>query len=65
MIDYAQGSGKEYHIGVGSGDVGEYVILPEIQKDVKNRQYFDDAKLVGDNREYVTYTGYLNGKRYQ
>lgn len=24
-------------------------------------KYFDDAKLVADNREYVTYTGYLDG----
>ena len=23
--------------------------------------YFDDAKLVADSREYVTYTGYLDG----
>ena len=26
---------------------------------MKIAKYFDDAKLVGDNREYVTYTGYL------
>ena len=64
MIDYAQGSGKEYHIGVGSGDVGEYVILPgDPKRCEKIAKYFDDAKLVGDNREYVTYTGYLNGKK--
>ncbi|WP_458102942.1 uridine phosphorylase [Anaerococcus cruorum] len=25
--------------------------------------HFDDAKLVGDRREYVTYTGYLNGEK--
>ncbi|MBR5048151.1 MAG: uridine phosphorylase, partial [Erysipelotrichaceae bacterium] len=25
--------------------------------------YFDDAQLVGDSREFVTYTGYLNGKK--
>ena len=28
MIDYAEGSGKQYHVGVGKGDVGRYVILP-------------------------------------
>lgn len=27
----------------------------------KIAKYFDDAKLVADNREYVTYTGYLDG----
>lgn len=64
MIDYTEGSGKEYHIGVGKGDVGEYVILPgDPKRCAKIAEYFDDAVLVGDNREYVTYTGYLNGKK--
>ena len=27
MIDYTEGSGKQYHTGVGPGDVGRYVIL--------------------------------------
>jgi len=62
MIDYAQGSGKEYHIGVGKEDVGEYVILPgDPKRCEKIAKYFDDAKLVGDSREFVTYTGYLDG----
>ena len=64
MIDYSEGSGKEYHIGVGKGDVGEYVILPgDPKRCAKIAKYFDDAVLVGDSREYVTYTGYLNGKK--
>ncbi len=62
MIDYAEGTGKEYHIGVGKGDVGKYVIMPgDPKRCAKIAQYFDDAKLVGDNREFVTYTGYLDG----
>lgn len=62
MIDYSEGSGKEYHIGVGKGDVGKYVIMPgDPKRCAKIAQYFDDAKLVGDNREFVTYTGYLDG----
>ena len=62
MIDYTEGSGKQYHIGVGVGDVGEYVILPgDPKRCEKIAQYFDDAELVGDSREYVTYTGYLDG----
>ena len=28
MIDYTEGSGKQYHTAVGVGDVGRYVILP-------------------------------------
>lgn len=64
MIDYTEGSGKEYHIGVGKGDVGEYVILPgDPKRCAKIAKYFDDAKLVGDSREFVTYTGYLDGTK--
>ncbi len=62
MIDYTKGSNKEYHIGVGKGDVGEYVLLPgDPKRCEKIAKYFDNAKLVGDSREYITYTGYLNG----
>ena len=54
--------GSQYHIGLKAGDVGEYVILPGDPKRCKKiAEFFDDAKLVGDNREYVTYTGYLDG----
>jgi len=62
MIDYSEGSGKQYHIGVGKGDIGEYVILPgDPKRCEKIAKHFEDAKMVGDNREFVTYTGYLNG----
>lgn len=62
MIDYAEGSGKQYHIGVGAEDVGEYVILPGDPGRVpKIAAYFDNAVKVGESREFVTYTGYLNG----
>ena len=27
MIDYSEGSGKQYHTGVGKGDVGRYPSL--------------------------------------
>ncbi|MDY6062756.1 MAG: uridine phosphorylase [Erysipelotrichaceae bacterium] len=64
MIDYTEGSGKEYHIGVGKGDVGEYVLLPgDPKRCAKIAKYFDNAELVGDSREYITYTGYLNGTK--
>lgn len=62
MIDYTEGSGKQYHIGVGPDDIGKYVILPgDPKRCAKIAAHFEDAKLVGDSREYVTYTGYLNG----
>lgn len=55
---------KQYHIGVDSEDIGKYVILPgDPQRCEKIAAHFDDAKKVGDNREYVTYTGYLNGEK--
>lgn len=54
----------QYHIGLKEGDVGEYVILPgDPKRCVKIAKYFDNPKLIADKREYVTYTGYLNGKK--
>lgn len=53
--------GRQYHIGLKEGDVGEYVILPgDPKRCVKIAQYFDKPVLVGDNREYITYTGFIN-----
>ena len=53
---------KQYHIDMKAGDVGRYVILPGDPKRCKLiAKYFDDAELVADSREYVTYTGWLNG----
>lgn len=64
MIDYAEGSGKQYHTGVGSEDIGKYVILPGDPKRCKKiAEYFDDAKLVADSREFTTYTGFLEGQK--
>lgn len=64
MIDYSEGSGKQYHIGVGVGDVGRYVFLPgDPQRCAKIAKYFEDAEFVGESREYRTYTGYLNGEK--
>lgn len=64
MIDYAQGSGKQYHIGVRKGEVGKYVLLPgDPKRCAEIAKYFDDAKLVADSREFVTYTGTLDGKK--
>jgi len=64
LIDYAEGSGKQYHIGVGSEDVGKYVILPgDPKRCAAIADYFDNPEKVGDNREFVTYTGYLEGEK--
>ncbi len=62
MVDYTEGSGKQYHTGIGPGDIGKYVIMPgDPKRCEKIASHFDDAKLVADVREYVTYTGYLDG----
>lgn len=62
-MKYAE-DGLQYHIAVKKGDVGKYVILPgDPKRCVKIAQYFEDAKLIADNREYITYTGYLNGTK--
>ena len=55
---------RQYHIDMVPGDVGKYVILPgDPKRCAKIAAHFDDAKLVADHREYVTYTGYLNGEK--
>ena len=64
MIDYSEGSGREYHIGVAKGEVGRYVILPgDPKRCEKIARYFDDPHFVADNREFMTYTGYLDGEK--
>ncbi len=53
---------REYHIAMRQGDVGKYVILPgDPKRCAKIAEHFENAQLVADNREYVTYTGYLDG----
>lgn len=62
MIDYAEGSGKQYHTGVGPEDIGKYVIMPgDPKRCAKIAEHFDNPVLVADSREYVTYTGTLDG----
>ena len=62
MINYSENAAKQYHTQVGEGDVGRYVLLPgDPKRCAKIAQYFDDPVLIADSREYVTYTGYLDG----
>lgn len=62
MIDYSEQEGKLYHIQVGRGEVGRYVILPgDPKRCEKIAAYFENPVLVADSREYVTYTGTLDG----
>ena len=62
MVNYSEDSNRQYHIQVAPGEVGKYVILPGDPKRCKKiAEHLDDAKLVADSREFVTYTGTLNG----
>ena len=64
MKNISSDAGLQRHINVKAGDVGKYVILPgDPKRCEKIAKYFDDAKLIADNREYVTYTGYLGGEK--
>ncbi len=63
MVDYTQGSGRQYHIQAKEGEVGKYVILPgDPKRCEKIAAFLEDARLVADSREFVTYTGYLDGE---
>ncbi|MBM6826252.1 uridine phosphorylase [Mordavella massiliensis] len=64
MINYSEDQEKLYHLQVGKGDVGRYVILPgDPKRCAKIAKYLDDARLIADSREFVTYTGTLDGEK--
>ena len=55
---------RQYHIRLKEGDVGKFVILPGDPKRCKKiAEYFENPQLVADNREFVTYTGYVDGEK--
>ena len=64
MQNYSGEAGLQYHLQIRPGDVGRYVILPgDPKRSEKIARHFEDAKLVADSREFVTYTGYLDGEK--
>ena len=64
MINYSEQEGKQYHTGLGAEDIGEYVILPgDPGRCEKIAKYFDNPQFVCSNREYTTYTGYIEGTK--
>jgi uridine phosphorylase len=55
-------NGKQYHVQLEKGDVGKYVLLPgDPGRCEPISRLFDEPRLVASNREYTTYTGYLDG----
>ena len=62
MKNYSEDASRQYHIQVAQGEVGRYVIMPgDPKRCVKIAQYFDNPVMIADNREYITYTGTLDG----
>ncbi len=51
-----------FHLKTRTGDIGRYVILPGDPGRVpKIAAKLENAQLIAQNREYTTYTGYLDG----
>lgn len=64
MVDYSEGAGYQYHSHLNEELVGAYVIVTGDSARCKTiAECFDDAKQVADNREYLTYTGTLEGEK--
>ena len=63
MKNYSEDPSRQYHIQTAPGEVGRYVILPGDPKRCgKIAEYLDQPVLIADNREYITYTGKLEGE---
>lgn len=63
-MHYSEDPDRQYHIQVAKGEVGKYVILPgDPKRCEKIAKYFENPVLVADSREYVTYTGTLEGEK--
>ena len=62
MVNYSENPDLQYHIQVGPGGVGKYVILPgDPKRCARIAAHFENAEMIADSREFVTYTGYLDG----
>ena len=62
MKNYSEDASRQYHIQVAKGEVGRYVIMPgDPKRCEKIAGYFENPVLIADNREYITYTGTLDG----
>jgi len=62
MVNYSENEEKQYHIQVAPGEVGRYAIMPgDPKRCALIAKFLDDPELIADCREYVTYTGTLDG----
>lgn len=61
-MHYSADPNRQYHIQVAPGEVGKYVLLPgDPKRCEKIAKYFDNPEKIADSREFVTYTGTLDG----
>jgi len=61
---FAASGNKQYHIGLTKEQVGGYVIMPGDPGRVPQiAAYLNNAEHMAQNREYTTYTGYLNNEK--
>ena len=57
-----EADGRKHHIGVKAGEVGRYVLLPGDPDRVERiAKRFDNPRFVAQRREYVTWSGELDG----
>ncbi|MDO5132486.1 MAG: uridine phosphorylase [Eubacteriales bacterium] len=62
MKNYSEDLSRQYHTQVKPGEVGRYVLMPGDPKRCASiAQYLDNPKLIADSREFMTYTGTLDG----
>ncbi|HOG22430.1 MAG TPA: nucleoside phosphorylase [Flexilinea sp.] len=53
---------KMMHLGIKKGDVGRYVFLPgSVERATLISEYFDHPRKIAHNREFLTYSGTLDG----
>ena len=61
-MNYSEDPNRQYHIGVAPGEIGRYVILPgDPKRCEKIIAHFENPRFIADHREYITYTGTLDG----
>ena len=59
---FRDGHERQYHIGCGPGEVGRYVLLPGDPGRVpKLAALLDDPREIAHRREFLTWTGTLDG----
>ena len=65
MVNYSEKPELQYHILAEiKSDADRYVLLPgDPKRCEKIAAHFDNPVKMADSREYVTYTGYLEGEK--